>query len=386
VGFVTRRGFGEGNIRKRGENRWEARVRITSRDGAKRRVSVYGRTRAEVQQRLRKVQAEHERGALPVGPNPTVGAFLAQWLAAVKATVRPKTYTSYEGTVRLHLVPHIGKVRLRNLTPAQVQGVLTVKAEARLSPRSVRYVLMVLRIALGQAERWGMVSRNVARLVDGPRVPYRAVTVLTPQQCRRLLEAARGNRLEALYALTLALGLRRGEVLGLRRVDVDLDRRRLTVGAALQRVPGRGLVLVETKTARSRRVITLPEVCMAALRAHRVRQIQDKLVAGSRWVETGFVFTTEIGTPLDGDAVGRRLRRLLLDAGLPLVRFHDLRHSAASLLLAQGVAPRVVMDVLGHSQMGVTMNTYSHVMPSLVDAAAAAVDRALGGSGRQATE
>ncbi|MBO0728543.1 MAG: site-specific integrase [Acidimicrobiaceae bacterium] len=319
-----------------------------------------------------------------MGPSPTVGAFLTQWLAAVKTTVRPKAYPSYEGTVRLHLAPHIGRVQLRRLTPAQVQSVLTVKADAGLSPRSVRYVLLVLRVALGQAERWGLVSRNVARLVDGPRVPYRVVSVLTLDECRQLLGAARGDRLDAVYTLTVALGLRRGEVLGLRWVDVDLDRRRLTIGAALQHVQGRGLVLVETKTARSRRVITLPEVCPAALRAHRIRQIQDKLAAGSRWVETGFVFTTEVGTALDGDAVGRRFRQLLRDAGLPPIRFHDLRHSTASLLLAQGVAPRVVMDVLWHSQIGVTMNTYSHVMPSLLDAAAAAVDRALGNSGREA--
>src|SRR5262249_43866993 len=138
-----------------------------------------------------------------------------------------------------------------------------------------------------------------------------------------------------------------------------------------------GLVLVETKTARSRRVVSLPDVCVAALRAHRVKQIQDKLLAGSRWIETGFVFTTGIGTPLDGETVGRRLRKLMVVAGLPPLRFHDLRHSAASLLLAQGVPPRVVMEVLGHSQIGVTMNTYSHVVPALVDAAAAAVDRVL---------
>jgi integrase len=379
VGVVSRRGNGEGSIRKRDDNRWETRLYVTARDGSRQRVSIYGRTRGEVQQKLHEAQEEHERGALPVGPSPTVAAFLTQWLEAARATVRPKTYVSYEGTVRLHLVPHLGRLQLRKLTPAQVQNVLTLKSEAGLSARSVRYVLLVLRIALGQAERWGLVSRNVATLVDGPRVPYRAVSVLTPAQCRTLLEAARGDRLEALYVLTVSLGLRRGEVLGLRWSDIDLDARRLAIGAALQRITGEGLRLVETKTARSRRVVTLPDVCVAALRAHRMRQLQDEQLAGSRWVETGFVFTSGIGTPLDTDSVGRKLRRLLLDAGLPAVRFHDLRHSAASLLLAQGVAPRVVMDVLGHSQISVTMNTYTHVAPSLVDAAAAAVDRALAG-------
>lgn len=340
-------------------------------------MSIYGRTRVEVQQKLREIQQEHERGVLMVGPTPTLGAFLSQWLAATRPRVRPKTYVSYEGTVRLHLIPHIGNVRLRNLTPAHVQNVLTLKAEAGLSPRSTRYVLLVLRIAVRQAERWGLVSRNVAQLVDGPRAMYRPITVLTPEQCRILLHAARGDRHEALYTLAVSLGLRRGEVLGLRWSDVDIQKKRLTIAAALQRVKGEGLVLVETKTARSRRMVSLPDVCVAALRSHRVRQIQDKLLAGSLWVETGFLFTTGIGTPLDGETVGRRLRKLMVAAGLPPLRFHDLRHSAASLLLAQSVAPRVVMDVLGHSQIGVTMNTYSHVVPALVDAAASAVDRAL---------
>lgn len=198
MGIVSRRGHGEGSIRRRDENRWEARLYVASRDGGRRRVSIYGRTRAEVQRKLREVQQEYERGALPIGPTPTVGAFLSQWLATAKASVRPKTYVSYEGTVRLHLLPYIGRVHLRRLTPGHVQSVLTLKTEARLSPRSVRYVLLVLRIALGQAERWGLVSRNVAQLVDGPRVPYRPITVLTPEQCRTLLRAARGDRLEAL--------------------------------------------------------------------------------------------------------------------------------------------------------------------------------------------
>jgi integrase len=242
----------------------------------------------------------------------------------------------------------------------------------------VRYVLLVLRIALAQAERWALVLRNVARLVDGPRVPHRTVVVLTPADARRALDAVRGDRLEALYTVALALGLRRGEALGLQWDDVDLDGRQLRVEAALQRVEGE-LQRVETKTGRSRRMIVLPDICVAVLRTHRVRQVQDKLLAGSLWKETGFVFTTRFGGPLDGDGVSRRLLQLLSRAELPRLRFHDLRHSAASLLLAQGVPARLVMDVLGHSQIGVTMNTYSHVIPALEHQAAAAMDRALSG-------
>ncbi|MGH7882923.1 MAG: tyrosine-type recombinase/integrase, partial [Candidatus Dormibacteraceae bacterium] len=297
----------------------------------------------------------------------------------IKPSIRPKTYASYEGTVRLHLLPALGRINLRNLSLVEIQNLLTTKTKAGLAPRSVRYILLVLRIALGQAERWDMLSRNMAKLVDGPRVPHRDVPVLTPEQSRTMLSAAQGDRFEAAYTLALGLGLRRGEVLGLRWEDLNLESGRLSVGGALQRIPGEGLLRVETKTTRSRRVITLPKVCISTLRVHRIRQIQNKLAAGLQWVETGYIFTTERGTPVDGEVVTRSLQRLLLRAGLPRLKFHDLRHGAASLLLAEGVAARVVMDVLGHSQISTTQNIYQHVMPSLVDDAAAAIDRALGG-------
>ena len=187
--------------------------------------------------------------------------------------------------------------------------------------------------------------------------------------------------------MALSLGLRQGEALGLRWVDVDLDGRTLTVGAALQRIPGRGLVLVEPKTKTSRRKVPLPPVCVAALREHCVRQLQERLLAGSVWVETGLVFTTRVGTGLESGRVTKHLQRILSRHGLPRLRFHDLRHSAASLLLAQGVASRVVMEVLGHSRIGVTMDLYTHVLPSLLGDAAEAMERALGRQdGRQLGE
>jgi integrase len=329
---------------------------------------------------MRDAQREAEAGVLPVGPRVSVGQFLEHWLATAKSSVRPKTYTSYEGTVCLHLAPAFGRVDLQKLTPVHVQDLLTTKARGGLSPTTVRYILLVLRIALSQAQRWSMVSRNVATLVDPPRVPRREVPVLTIDQCRGLLAVVRDHRFEAAYVLALGLGLRRGEVLGLRWEDLDLDRARLVVRGALQRVPGEGIVRVETKTARSVRVVTLPGVCVAALRRRRVQQIQERFVAGRAWVETGYVFTTGVGTTLDGEAVTRALQRILVEADLPKLRFHDLRHGAASLLLSQGVAARVVMEVLGHSQISTTQNVYQHVMPSLVDEAAAAIDRALGGT------
>jgi integrase len=204
------------------------------------------------------------------------------------------------------------------------------------------------------------------------------VSPLSPDEARCFLEAIRGDRLEALYLVALGAGLRQGEILGLAWADVDLEHATLTVRNALQRVDGR-LVLVEPKSVTSRRVVALPIIVVDALRAHRTRQREDRLLAGWRWQDDprGLVFTTTIGTPMDGIAVTRRFQALLAGAGLPRQRFHDLRHACASLLLAQGVAPRVVMETLGHSQISLTLNTYSHVIPALGREAANRMDEML---------
>jgi integrase len=383
--MTRRRGRGEGSIRHRPDGRWEATIEVGWQNGKRKRRWLYGPTRRDVQELLAAAQQEQKDGLQAIGVNVTVGQFLQQWLDSSRAGLRPKTLTSYEGTVRLHIVPTLGRVALRKLSPPQVQDLLRAKTAAGLSPRTVRYVLLVLRIALGKGVKWSLVTRNVAALVDAPRVPYRATFFLGPDEARRFLEVTADDRLAALYTVALSLGLRRGEALGLRWSDIDLEAGRLTVSAALQRIKGQGPQLVETKTARSRRTIALPAMSIAALRQHYVRELEERAVAGSRWVETGFVFTTRHGRPLDGDNVTRDFQRLLERCGLPRLRFHDLRHSAASLLLAQGVPPRVVMDVLGHSQIGVTMNLYTKVIPVLLDDAAKAMDRALGGqSGGQA--
>jgi integrase len=185
----------------------------------------------------------------------------------------------------LHIVPTLGRVALRKLSPPQVQDLLRAKAAAGLSPRTVRYILLVLRIALGKGVKWSLVTRNVAALVDAPRVPHRATFFLGPDEARRFLEVTADDRLAALYTVALSLGLRRGEALGLRWSDIDLEAGRLTVSAALQRIKGQGPQLVETKTARSRRTIPLPAMSIAALRQHYVRQLEERAVAGSRWVE-----------------------------------------------------------------------------------------------------
>ena len=228
------------------------------------------------------------------------------------------------------------------------------------------YIRVVLRAALNQARKWNLVGRNVAELVESPRVRRFEIKPLTPEQARQLLDAAKGNRLEALCAVALACGLRVGEILGLRWQDVDLEAGRLAIRQSIQRQRGAGLVAVEPKTERSRRTIEVPAPLVAELKAHRVRQLEERLVAGTRWRDGGLVFASAVGTGLEPRNLHRAFKAMLKRAGLPDIRFHDLRHSAASLMLAQGVPLRVVMEVLGHSSISLTADTYSHVMPSLV--------------------
>jgi len=369
---MSRRGANEGSIRERADGRWEARAVLTGPDGRRARRSMLGRTRAQVRDRLRDALRAEATGRPVPSDRLTLGAFLQQWLAeSVRPRTRPRTYTSYASAVRLHLEPGLGHVSLARLSPQQVQHFLNERSATGLSPRTVAIQRAVLRQALGQAERWGLVTRNVAKLVEPPRVPRRQVRPLSPEQARTFLDAIRGDRHEALYLVALGVGLRQGELLGLAWSDIDLNAGTLTVRQALQRVDGR-LILVEPKSATSHRVVALPALVLDALRAHRVRQLRERLLKGSRWHDDprDLVFVSTIGTPLDGITVTRRFQALLKTAGLPHQRFHDLRHACASLLLAQGVAARVVMETLGHSQIALTLNTYSHVSPALGRAAA----------------
>jgi integrase len=373
---VARRSPNEGSFRLRKDGRWEARAVLTGPDGVRRSRSLLGRTHAEVQGKLREA-LRAELAGQPVPPaRLALAAFLDQWLAdVVRPKLRPSTIRSYTGIVTTHLKPGLGRYPLARLTPQQVQAFLNTKAASGLSPRTVSYLRSVLRQALTQAERWGLVSRNVAKLAEPPRIPHAPVVPLTPAEARVFREAIHGDRLEALFLLAIGSGLRQGEILGLAWGDVDLEARTATVRQALQRVNG-ALVLVEPKSSSSHRIATFPAFVGDALRAYRTRQREERLLAGTRWHDDPrqLVFTTSVGTPLDGITVTRRFQAILAAAGLPRQRFHDLRHACASFLLAQGVPARVVMEQLGHSQISLTLGTYSHLIPGMSRAATDLLD------------
>ncbi|MFN2484266.1 MAG: tyrosine-type recombinase/integrase [Candidatus Limnocylindria bacterium] len=306
-----------------------------------------------------------------------VGRYLTDWLAAARSSLRPSTYRRYEQLVRVQIVPALGRISLVKPSPADIERFLASMLAAGASPQSAHHARAVLRTALARAVRHGLLTRNVAALAAAPKVERREVQVLSPDEVHRLFEVAADDRLEALYVLAVATGARQGELLALTWPDIDLDAATLRIRAAMQRVNGK-LTRVEPKTARSRRTVVLARVAVQALREHRTRQLQERLWAGSRWQDHGLVFARAIGTPLDGTAVTPAFQALLATAGLPRITFHALRHTAASLLLAQGVHPRVVMEQLGHSTIALTMNTYSHVMPALERDAADRMDVALG--------
>jgi len=373
------------------DGRWRAALTTgLAANGKPTRKVFTGHTRHEVARDLTKALRNQQRGININPERQTVGTFLTRWLETIKRDVAPATYVSYEAIVRLHLAPALGKIPLAKLEAHHIQQLKQDKLDAiretgpgvckpvegqpapaprRLSGSTVRYCLVVLRMALDQACKLDLVPRNVAALVDFPKVEHAEIEPYSPEQAQRLIEAAKAHRLGALFSVALAVGLRKGEALALKWSAIDFERGTLAVRLALQRVkmPGEKkgqLVLKEPKRS-SRRTINLPQVCISALLQHRTRQKQEHCLAGSRWKEADYVFTTGIGTPLEPRNLERAYRQVLATAGLHHVRIHDLRHTAATLLLTQGVHPRAVMELLGHSQIAITMNTYSHVVPAL---------------------
>lgn len=372
---MAKRGNAEGSISKRKDGRWMARLSLP---GGKRK-HLYGATRAEVAQKLAAATRDRDQGLPVLDERETVASFLTTWLEqSVKPSVRPSTYRSYEGHVRMYLIPAIGRIRLARLSPKQVQAMMNDLLARGLSPMTVLHVRATLRSALNLALSWDMVARNAVDPVKAPKTNRYKIQPLSLKDAEALYNAVRGHRLETLFTVALAIGLRQGEALGLHWEDVDLDRGSLRVRHALQRVDGK-LRLVEPKSESSRRTIPLPQVAIKAMRQHRALQNRERLAAGDRWTDNGLVFTTSIGTPLDGPNVTRTLQRLLKQAGLRPHRFHDLRHDCVTLLIAQGVPARVIMQTLGHSQISLTMNTYGHVMEEIQREAADKMDDALGG-------
>jgi integrase len=372
--MTPRRGNGEGTIRQRTDGRWEAQLSLP---GGKRK-SVYGKTKKEARDTLNAARKQLDAGIDLGAPSQTLAVFLESWLAdTVRPRLAPKTHKTYRDLMRVHVIPTLGTTRLDKLTAQQVATLLREKADAGLSPATVGHIRSVLRNALNRAVKWNLIVRNPVVLTDPPRQERRRVVPLGPGEARIALEAAKGHRLEALFTVALFLGLRQGEILGLRWADVDLEAGTLEVTQALQRVDG-SLILKAPKTEKSRRRLTLPATVVAALRAHRDRQAFERQAVGKHWKESGLVFTTTIGTPIDPRNALRIWQKLLADAGLPRRTFHVTRHTAVSVLIGEGVPLKVIQEILGHSVLSTTADVYGHLFPQAFTEAAEAMERALG--------
>ena len=368
---AKRRGHNEGNIKQRADGLWEARVSLP---GGKRK-SYYGKTRREAQDKLRTALKGLDDGLNLSAGRQTVGQFLDQWLSAsVKPSVKARTHEGYASIVRVRVAPRIGRLPLAKLSALDLQGLYAALGETGLSNRSIHHTHRCLHIAFGQAVRWNLIVRNPCDGVTPPRPERPELRVLSQTEARILLDATRDHRMHALYALAVTTGMRQGELLGLRWDDLDLDGGRLAVRRALQRRGSAGFVFTEPKTSRSRRTVMLGHLAIAALRDHRKRQLEERLFAGATWRDQGLVFTNRTGGPLDPSWQTATFKAALGKAGLPAVRFHDLRHTAATLLLSRGVHPKVVSEMLGHSGIALTLDTYSHLVPVMHAEAAAAMD------------
>lgn len=302
-------------------------------------------------------------------------------------TVAATTLHQYRDVVRLYVVPHVGRKRLRSLTAADVSKMVRALADEGRAPNTARLARSVLRRALRWAEHEGMVVRNVAAIAFGPRVPTPEGRTLTLDEARSFLTSIEGHRLEAAWIVMLGVGLRRGELLGLSWDDVALKAKAptLTVNRALRRLRTSGLELTEPKTRQSRRNVHLPRAVAAALTEHRRRQAAEQLAAGPEWVDrplgADLVFRTPFGTAVDPDNF-RNITYTVTDAaGIGRWSPHELRHSAASIMLAMGVPMKTVSETLGHSSIRVTSDVYAHLMPAARQEAADAVDAALWGDG-----
>jgi integrase len=357
----ARKANGEGTAYKRPDGRWAAQVYVNQSDGRRVRRTFYGWTRKDVERRMTEVRDRSDAGGVITPVDLTLETYLNEWLTQIAAVrVRPNTLQAYRYNADRYLLPDLGGKKLANLSARDLRLYFESLRRRGVGVRTVKYVHGTLRAALEDAVREEILDRNPVRLVRVPAPPKVDRVPLSVQEVRALLKSSRGDRLHAMLVVFALLGMRRSEVLGLRWDDVDLERGFLQVRRGLQRIDGQ-LMVLPTKTARSRRTIPLPGVVIDVLRQHRDAQEVERRQMAEGWPESGYVFTTPIGTPIDPRNCTRVVQDACKKAGLRSVRLHDFRHGCVSVLLGLGVPPRTAMDIAGHSTIEMTMNVYGHV-------------------------
>ena len=372
----------KGSIKQRSKGSWRLRYDgPPDASGRRTQVSETVRgTRKDADTVLRERLTSIEAGTYIPKVDETVGEFLERWLLTYAASnTSLRTQQGYAGIIGRYIGPAVGGIQLHQLTPAHVQGMYSDLLGRGLNARTVVHTHRVLRQALGHAVKWGLLTRNVADATSPPRARHREMAVWDESSVGLFLEVSHGSRFEDFFHLAILTGMRRSELAGLKWDSVDLTLSSLSVVRTLQRIKGHGLVEGQPKTGKSRRSIALSPRTVGLLHSIRGKQLEDRLAAGEAWVSSGYVFTNLDGTSINPDRATHEFGAIVKRSGLPHASLHGLRHAHATLLLTSGTHPKVVSERLGHSNIGITLDTYSHVLPGLQEAAALALDERLSG-------
>ncbi len=387
-----RRGHNEGAIYQVADGTWRGAIDLGIVGGKRKRRYFRGKTRRAVAAKIAKAIADLEVGTPVLDERQTVGQYLTQWLESRQGKIRPTTHAMYEYIIRIHLAPEFGHHRLTRLSAQHVQAFIDHLAATDLTPKTIRHIHGTLRAALNRAVKLGVIRQNVALLVELPKAIKHLVKPWTPEEIERFLAAARGDRFEAAYYLALGAGLREGEIAGLAWSLIDTDAGTARITQKVKRERGRGLQLGRPKGQDGGSTVVLPATALKKLHERRIAQLRERLAAGAWPTEeelrvklvddlaqrgdfhADLVFTTSVGTAVDPIAFYRHFQQIREKAGLPPHRFHDLRHDHASFLLSLGVSLKEIQASLRHSQIGLTADTYTHLLAAVSQENAAKMD------------